>query len=76
MRTRKITGFGLLLAITLLTSCGGEDTTAVDQAAEAEAERLEAVTTELDASIESVEESADDLIDALDSLDVLFPEEN
>lgn len=76
MRTSKITGFGLLLAVTLLTSCGGEDTTAVDQAAEAEAERLEAVTTELDASIESVEESADDLIDALDSLDVLFPEEN
>lgn len=76
MRTRKITGFGLLLTLALLTNCSGEGTNTADGAEKIEVERLETAATELDDSIESVEESANELIDALDSLDVLFPEEN
>ncbi|MFT7121349.1 MAG: hypothetical protein ACJAZ9_001527 [Neolewinella sp.] len=67
---------GLLLVVSILsfTACGDEKPSTEDLAAEAEAERIEAVTIDINTSVEAVENSADELIDALDSLDILFPE--
>ena len=56
-------------------SCGDAGPTEAELAAEAEADSLETVNDAIDASIEEVEAKAEELIDALDSLDILFPEE-
>ena len=44
--------------------------------AEAEATQLDSATQVIDNAIEELDEKAADLETALDSLDVLFPEEN
>lgn len=58
-----------------VSACGDTGPTEAELAAEAEADSLEAVNQAIDASVEEVEMKAEELIDALDSLDVLFPEE-
>lgn len=67
----------LLLAglFLLFTACGEAGPSEADLAAEAEAESIEAVNQEIELSVEAVETTADELMDALDSLTVLFPEE-
>lgn len=59
----------------LFTACGEAGPSEADLAAEAEAERLESSTQELEVSVEDLETKADELVDALDSLMILFPEE-
>lgn len=54
--------------------CGESAPSEADLKAEAEAERIELLSTELEEQIEDVTESADELESALDSLDALFPE--
>lgn len=61
--------------LSLLFACGDAGPSEAELAAEAEVERLETANQAIDASIEEVEVKADELIDALDSLDILFPEE-
>jgi hypothetical protein len=57
------------------TACGESGPSEADLAAEAEAENIEAITQELESSAEAVETTVDELIEALDSLTLLFPEE-
>lgn len=71
---RFFSGLLLVASILAFTACGGDKPSTEDLAAEAEAERIEAVTIDINTSVEAVENSADELIDALDSLDILFPE--
>lgn len=63
---------GILL---FFTACGETGPSEVDLAAEAEADSIEAINQEIESSVEAVETTADELLDALDSLTVLFPEE-
>jgi len=63
---------GLLL---LFTACGETGPSEADLAAEAEADSIEAINQELETSVEAVETTADELVNALDSLTILFPEE-
>jgi hypothetical protein len=63
---------GILL---FFTACGESGPSEADLAAEAEADSIEAISQELESSVEAVEATADELMDALDSLTVLFPEE-
>lgn len=60
----------------LFTACGESGPSEADLAAEAEAERIEALNEDISTSVEKIESTADELVDALDSLDLLFPEEN
>ena len=60
----------------LFAACGESGPSEADLAAEAEAERIEALNEDISTSVEKVESTADELVDALDSLDLLFPEEN
>ncbi len=59
----------------LFTACGESGPSEAELAADAEAARVEALNEDLETSVEDVEEAADELVDALDSLDILFPEE-
>jgi len=59
----------------LFTACGESAPSEADLAAEAEAERIEAINEDIVTSVETVEATADELVEALDSLDLLFPEE-
>jgi predicted small lipoprotein YifL len=59
----------------LLTACGESGPSEADLAAETEADQIEAVNQEIATSVETVEITADELVDALDSLELLFPEE-
>jgi predicted small lipoprotein YifL len=67
----------LLLAglFLVLTACGESGPSEADLAAEVEADRLEAINQELEVSVEAVETTSDELVDALDSLTVLFSED-
>lgn len=67
----------LMTSILLLfIACGEPSPSEADLAAEAEAERIEALNEDVSTSVEKIESTADELVDALDSLDLLFPEEN
>ena len=71
---RFFSGLLLVASILAFTACGDEKPFKKGLAEEAEAERIEAVTIDINTSVEAVENSAAELIDALDSLDILFPE--
>lgn len=58
----------------LLTTCGDSGPSEADLAAEAEAEQIEADNQKIATSVEDVETTADELVDVLDSLKLLFPE--
>ena len=62
-------------ALLFFTACGETGPSEADLAAEAEADSIEAINQELESSVEAVETTADELMDALDSPTVLFPEE-
>ena len=67
-----------VLSILLIgaVSCGSSGASEADMKAEAEATQLDSATQVIDSAIEELDEKAADLETALDSLDVLFPEEN
>lgn len=72
----KLLTTSLLAGLCLLfTACGPSGPSEADSAAEAEAIRLEVLSQEIDSSAEKVETTAEELMEALDSLDILFPEE-
>lgn len=56
-------------------ACGPSGPSQADLQAEEEANQLDSVTQVLDQVIEDIDEDASSLEAALDSLDVLFPEE-
>jgi hypothetical protein len=67
--------FPIFLVAVITMACGGNEPSAKDLEGEAEADRIEAVTSTLESSVEEVEASTKELSDALDSLEVLFPQE-
>ena len=74
MRTLlKLTFIGLL--ILGFTACGQSGPSEADLQAEVEADQLDSATQVLEEVIEAVQTDAADLETTLDSLDVLFPEE-
>lgn len=72
---RVLTTLLLASLFLLVNACGEPGPSEADLAAEAEAERIDSINQELEASVETVEATAEELIDALDSLTVFFPEE-
>lgn len=73
----KLLTISLISSLFLLfTACGESGPSEADLAAEAEAESIEIFNEDLSTSVEKIESTADELVEALDSLDLLFPEEN
>ena len=65
--------FALLLFV--VSACGSSTPSEADLQAEAEADQLDSITQVIETTMEEVENDTDELKAALDSLDILFPEE-
>jgi len=66
----------LVLAIAAASfACGNDTAKEAEAQAEAEAQRLDSISQEIETSVEAVETNVVELQSALDSLDALFPEE-
>jgi hypothetical protein len=73
---RTLSFIAMLLLFSFFTACGDSGPTEAELEAEAEVVRLDSINQLLETSIMEMEGDAEDLKDALDELDDLFPEED